>query len=65
MVMGNVSQIPGSLFEPARTLTMLIASEMDEAGGLHRGALFGAGLLLLLAVAGLTLLVPARGRDAR
>jgi hypothetical protein len=38
---------------------------MDEAGGVHRSALFGAGLLLLVAVAALTLIVPARGRGAR
>jgi phosphate transport system permease protein len=62
MVMGNVSLTPRSLFDPARTLTMTIASEMDEATGLHRGALFGAGFFLLMVVAVLTLLTSSRGR---
>lgn len=64
MVMGNVSLAPRSLFDPARTLTMVIASEMDEATGLHQGALFGAGFLLLLGIGALTFFIPGRGRHA-
>jgi phosphate transport system permease protein len=65
MVMGNVSLTPTSIFAPARTLTMAIASEMDEASGLHRAAIFGAGFFLLSGIGALTLLIPGRGRDAR
>ena len=48
MVCGNVIQIPGNLFEPARTLTAHIALEMAYATDTHADALFVAGLLLLL-----------------
>jgi phosphate transport system permease protein len=64
MVMGNVSLVPKSIFAPARTLTMLIASEMDESDGLHRASLFGAGFLLLIGIGALTLLIPGRSRNA-
>jgi phosphate transport system permease protein len=63
MVMGNVSLTPKSLFAPARTLTMTIASEMDEADGLHRAALFGVGFVLLAGIGALTMLIPGRGRN--
>ncbi len=48
MVCGNVVQLPGSWFEPVRTLTANIALEMAYATGTHRTALFVSGLLLLL-----------------
>ncbi|ARU54605.1 phosphate ABC transporter, PhoT family TC 3.A.1.7.1, membrane protein 1 [Oleiphilus messinensis] len=48
MVCGNIVQIPGSLFEPARTLTANIALEMAYATDRHAQALFVSGLLLLL-----------------
>lgn len=64
MVMGNVSLVPKSLLDPARTLTMAIASEVDEATGMHRSALFAAALLLLVLVALLALLAPLRRRRA-
>lgn len=47
MVCGNIVKIPGSLFDPARTLTANIALEMAYALGDHRSALFVTGLLLL------------------
>lgn len=50
MVCGNVVQIPGSLFEPVRTLTSNIALEMAYAMDVHRSALFLSGLILLLTV---------------
>ena len=50
MVCGNVVQIPGSLFEPVRTLTSNIALEMAYAMDTHRSALFLSGLMLLLTV---------------
>ncbi|MEM7014037.1 MAG: phosphate ABC transporter permease subunit PstC [Verrucomicrobiota bacterium] len=47
MVCGNIVKIPGSLFEPVRTLTTNIALEMSYALGDHKSALFVTGLLLL------------------
>lgn len=51
MVCGNVVQVPGSLFDPVRTLTANIALEMAYALGHHRAALYASGLALLIAVA--------------
>ncbi|MEM7352957.1 MAG: phosphate ABC transporter permease subunit PstC [Acidobacteriota bacterium] len=50
MVCGNVVQMPGSLFDPVRTLTANIALEMAYALDDHRSALFVSGLLLLAMV---------------
>ena len=50
MVAGNVVQIPGSIFEPVRTLTSNIALEMGYATGLHYSALFATGLVLLTVI---------------
>lgn len=47
MVMGNLVQIPESVFDPARALTANIALELGYAMDLHRSALFAGGLLLL------------------
>jgi len=55
MVCGNVVQVPGSLFDPVRTLTANIALEMGYADDRHRAALFAGGLLLLAIVAVLVL----------
>lgn len=60
MVCGNVIQIPGSPFEPARTLTANIALEMAYAGTEHVQALMVCGLLLFLLAA---LLVRLAGTD--
>ncbi|MEM6911713.1 MAG: phosphate ABC transporter permease subunit PstC [Verrucomicrobiota bacterium] len=46
MVCGNIVQVPGSVFEPVRTLTTNIALEMAYAAGDHRTSLFFTGLLL-------------------
>ncbi len=48
MVTGNASAIPTSIFDPVRTLTATIATEMGETvrGGLHYRALFAIGLVL-------------------
>lgn len=64
MVTGNVVNIPGSPFEPARTLTANIALEMAYATGDHRAALFVSGLLLTVVVAALVLAAD-RFREAR
>jgi len=50
MVTGNVVQIPGSIFEPVRTLTSNIALEMGYATGLHYSALFSTGIILLTVI---------------
>lgn len=67
MVCGNVVQIPGSIFDPVRTLTANIALEMAYATGTHRSALFLSGLLLILLVIllmGTARLFTYRGRHA-
>jgi phosphate transport system permease protein len=50
MITGNAACIPGSIFEPVRTMTATIAAEMGEAvkGGVHYKALFSIGLVLFL-----------------
>lgn len=50
MVCGNVVQLPGSVFDPVRTLTANIALEMAYATENHRSALFVSGLVLMGAV---------------
>lgn len=47
MVCGNIVQLPGSVFDPVRTLTANIALEMAYATGTHRSSLFVSGLVLL------------------
>ncbi|HEY7865471.1 MAG TPA: ABC transporter permease subunit, partial [Psychromonas sp.] len=48
MVMGNAPAMPGSLLEPARTLTANIAMEMSYATGIHASALYATGIVLLV-----------------
>lgn len=50
MITGNAAHIPGSIFEPVRTMTATIAAEMGETvrGGLHYRALFAIGLVLFV-----------------
>ena len=50
MVAGNVVQIPGSIFEPVRTLTTNIALEMGYATGIHYSALFGTAVVLFIII---------------
>lgn len=52
MVVGNVSMIPSSIFDPAYPLTALIANNYGEMMSipLYDSALLGAGLFLLLMV---------------
>ena len=47
MVAGNAVNMP-ALFQSVRLLTTGIAMEMGYAGGLHREALFGIGLVLFV-----------------
>ena len=55
MVAGNVAQVPGSIFDPVRTLTTNIALEMGYATGLHYNALFGTAVVLFIIIAALLL----------
>lgn len=50
MITGNAAHIPGSIFEPVRTMTATIAAEMGETvkGGMHYRALFAIGLVLFI-----------------
>ena len=53
IVIGNAPQLSGHLFGQGYSLAAVIANEFGEAQGLHRSALFAAGLVLFV----LTLLV--------
>jgi phosphate ABC transporter permease protein PstC len=53
IVIGNATQLPSHLFGQGYSLAAVIANEFGEAQGLHRSALFAAGLVLFV----LTLLV--------
>jgi phosphate transport system permease protein len=57
MVSGNIVQLPGSIWEPIRTLTANIALEMAYALDMHRSVLFASALLLLITVLGLLTLI--------
>jgi phosphate transport system permease protein len=50
MVTGNRAELPGTLFDPVRTLTATVALEMGYAQPLHAAALFFC-ILLLIAIA--------------
>ncbi|MDR2873776.1 MAG: phosphate ABC transporter permease subunit PstC [Methanobrevibacter sp.] len=58
MVAGNVVNIPGSIFDPVRTITSNIALEMGYAMGIHYNALFASAIVLFLII--LILLVIAK-----
>ena len=58
IVIGNAPQLPGHLFGQGYTLAAVVANEFGEAQGLHRSALFAAGLVLFV----LTLVVNAAAR---
>lgn len=55
MVSGNVIQIPGSVFDPIRTVTANLALEMGYAADMHRSALFTIALVLILMIGTLVL----------
>ncbi|RPJ09078.1 MAG: phosphate ABC transporter permease subunit PstC [Spirochaetaceae bacterium] len=50
MITGNAAHIPGSIFDPVRTMTATIAAEMGETvtGSIHYEALFAIGLVLFV-----------------
>ena len=50
MVLGNAVAMPGSILDPARTLTTNIGIEMGYATGDHQQALFATGIVLLVII---------------
>ena len=48
LMTGNRPRLPGSLFDPVRSLTGNIALEMGYASGLHEQALFATGVVLFV-----------------
>ncbi|MFH1540276.1 MAG: phosphate ABC transporter permease subunit PstC [Elusimicrobiota bacterium] len=50
MITGNAANIPESIFQPVRTMTATIASEMGETvkGSIHYHGLFAIGLVLFI-----------------
>ncbi|MBI3037845.1 phosphate ABC transporter permease subunit PstC, partial [bacterium] len=50
MVAGNAVVVPGSPFDPCRTLTSNIALEMSYAAGMHQKALFATGVVLFVMI---------------
>jgi phosphate ABC transporter permease protein PstC len=58
ILIGDSPKLSGHLFEQGYSLAAVIANEFGEAQGLHRSALFAAGLVLFV----LTLLVNAVAR---
>jgi phosphate transport system permease protein len=65
MVTGNVVRLPGSIFDPVRTLTANIALEMAYAAGEHRQALFAIAIVLFGFVMLLNLLARLAGGRRR
>ncbi len=57
LVAGNTPQIPGSLLDSVRTLTINIAFEMSYASGLHREALFSTGVVLFIIIMALNIML--------
>jgi phosphate transport system permease protein len=50
MVVGNATAMPSSILDPIRTLTTTIGLEMGYATGMHRDALFAAGIALFVII---------------
>lgn len=50
MVLGNAVALPGSILDPARTLTTNIGIEMGYASGEHQQALFATGIVLFVMI---------------
>lgn len=63
MVMGNIVQVPGSVFDPVRALTANIALELGYAMDEHRSALFVSGLMLMAMIVVLVALAEWLGKE--
>jgi phosphate ABC transporter permease protein PstC len=70
ILIGDAPQMPSHLFGQGYSLAAVIANEFGEAQGLHRSALFAAGLVLFVvtllvnAIARLIVMRAARGRSS-
>jgi phosphate transport system permease protein len=58
LTIGNINQIPGSLFAPGQTIASLIANDLTSAGPPETSALIEVGLVLL----GITILINIAAR---
>lgn len=58
LVIGSTPQIAARLFAPGDSMAAVIANQFGEAGGLHRSALIGLGVLLFA----ITIVVNVGGR---
>ena len=67
IVAGGRLAVPSTLFQPMRTMTALLASEINNApqGGLQYSALFGVGTVLFVITFALTLGVDLLLRHSR
>lgn len=65
MVAGNVVQLPGSVFDPVRTMTANIALELGYALDHHRAALFVSGLMLMAMIIALVAIAEWFSRGGR
>lgn len=50
LITGNMAKIPGSILDPAATLTGTIAMEMGYAAPTHQQALFAVGIILFVII---------------
>lgn len=50
LITGNMAKIPGSIMDPAATLTGTIAMEMGYASPTHQQALFAVGIILFIII---------------
>jgi phosphate transport system permease protein len=48
MLIGNANRISPSLFQPANTISALLANQFAEASGIQVAALMYAGLVLII-----------------
>jgi phosphate transport system permease protein len=63
MVIGNVDQLPATVFEPGQTIASKIATNLgDVTARLELGALIGLGVVLLLVTVALSALVRVTAR---
>jgi phosphate transport system permease protein len=63
MVIGNIDQVPGSVFQPGQTIASKIATNLgDVTGDLELSALLGLGVVLLFVTVGLSAVVRLTAR---
>ncbi len=63
MVIGNIDQVPGSVFQPGQSIASKIATNLgDVTGELELAALLGLGVVLLFVTVGLSAIVRIAAR---